>query len=183
MKNTISIIALLASTVVFGQVFVNGTSTTSPKVTSPGVLLEFQTGINKGIILPWNVGEVAPKVNGTFILDTTTNQVKAYSNGNWINLSNNAKTTNTIDMTLQSAPYTELPKAKAVITEPTATTTAPDGILVLESATKALVLPKVANPHLNIGNPAPGMIVFDPVKELLCVYNGTEWSYWSATPR
>ncbi|MCX8525315.1 hypothetical protein OF897_15460 [Chryseobacterium formosus] len=43
---------------------------------------------------------------------------------------------------------------------------------------KAMVLPKVARPHLTIQNPAPGMMVFDTVKRQLAVYNGTVWSFW-----
>ncbi len=157
------------------QVFVNGTSTTTTNTTNSSVLLEFQSGLNKGIILPWTSGEVADPANGTFILDTSARKVKVFSNNAWFDLSGGARTENAIDFTLQSAPFTESTDAKVVIGEETSTA---DGILVLEATDKAMVLPKVEDPHLNIANPAPGMMVYDSVNNLLCLYNGTEWSYW-----
>ena len=51
------------------------------------------------------------------------------------------------------------------------TSTAP-GVLVLESTTKALILPKMANPHLVIINPESGMIAYDTVSKMFCVFNG-----------
>ncbi|MCO4304819.1 hypothetical protein [Riemerella anatipestifer] len=55
------------------------------------------------------------------------------------------------------------------------------GILVLESSTKALVLPKFRDVQKSIASPSPEMIAFDdtPGKEQICVYNGTEWSFWT----
>lgn len=52
------------------------------------------------------------------------------------------------------------------------------GILILSDADKAMILPKVASPHLNIINPAAGMMVYDTVNRQLAVYNGTVWSFW-----
>jgi hypothetical protein len=52
------------------------------------------------------------------------------------------------------------------------------GILVLEDANKAMILPKVASPHLNIISPAAGMMVYDTQKKQLAVFNGTVWSFW-----
>lgn len=53
-----------------------------------------------------------------------------------------------------------------------------DGVLVLDSTDKALVLPRVESPHLNIINPPAGTIVYDIKANLLCVYNGKEWTFW-----
>ena len=58
-----------------------------------------------------------------------------------------------------------------------ATDTTP-GILVLADTNKAMVLPKVASPHLNIVNPSPGMMVYDTTSKQLAVFNGTVWSFW-----
>ena len=52
------------------------------------------------------------------------------------------------------------------------------GILVLADTDKAMVLPKVASPHLNIVNPAAGMMVYDTTSKQLAVFNGTVWSFW-----
>ena len=51
-------------------------------------------------------------------------------------------------------------------------------ILVLEDANKAMVLPTVPNPHVNIVNPEPGMMVYDTTAKQLAVFNGTVWSFW-----
>ena len=72
---------------------------------------------------------------------------------------------------------TENTNAKVSIGTPT--TAAPAaGILVLEDQTKAMVLPRVASPHLNIIDPAPGMMVYDTTAKQLAVFNGTVWSFW-----
>lgn len=175
MKKIIIFTGLLSAIAGNAQVIINGSSSAAGSVSSPSVLMEFQAGINKGIILPWNTSKPSSPSNGTFILNTVNRQVEVFENNTWRNLSADASTANPIDMTLQSSPYTENTAAKSIVG---AQNTTASGIMVLESANKALVLPKVESPHLNIINPAPGMMVFDPVKELLCVYNGTQWSYW-----
>ena len=60
-----------------------------------------------------------------------------------------------------------------------ATTPVNDGVLVLESATKAMVLPQVDDVN-NIPSPSPGMMVFvrKEGSERLAVFNGTVWSFW-----
>ncbi|MCU7618433.1 hypothetical protein NZ698_14630 [Chryseobacterium sp. PBS4-4] len=147
---------------------------TSPVVSSTSVLLEFSNNANKGIILPWTNGDVGNPVNGTIIFNTVSKKVKAFLNNAWVDYSNEASTNNSVDTSLQnSAAFPENPNAGVVI----GNSSTVKGILVLESQDKALVLPKVASPHLNIINPSPGMIVFDTVKELLCIYNGTQWSF------
>lgn len=166
---------IATGTLAQAQVFVNGTSATTTNVTNTSVLLEFQQNVDKGIILPWTNGEVASPVNGTIILDANARKVKAFSNNAWIDLSRGAKTTNAIDLTLQQAPNVENASAKVVIGDVNG---APDGILVLNSTDRAMVLPKVESPHLFISNPAAGMMVYDPINNLLCLYNGTEWSFW-----
>lgn len=131
-------------------------------------------------------------VDGTFIFDLSDKKVKYMKNGSWSDLtgsptfplivkdsSNNDVTFtqfNAINSALQDTAK-ELDNAKAAIgTNAASDTTA--GILVLTDSDKAMVLPKVASPHLNIQSPAPGMMVFDTVKKQLAVYNGTVWSFW-----
>ncbi|MBV6880619.1 hypothetical protein NG800_009595 [Epilithonimonas ginsengisoli] len=79
-------------------------------------------------------------------------------------------------LTLQNS-ITDLDNAKVQIGGNPDTDNTP-GILVLADTNKAMVLLKVASPHLNIVNPAPGMIVFDTVKNQLAVFNGTVWTFW-----
>jgi hypothetical protein len=81
-----------------------------------------------------------------------------------------------VDTTLQD-PLTEKSTAKVAIGANGATDTTP-GILVLTDKDKAMILPKVASPHLNIINPSAGMLVYDTTAKQLAVFNGTVWSFW-----
>ena len=149
-------------------------------VSSPSVSLEFGTG-NKGILLPWvtGVSTVTGAVNGTLVYNTTDKKVYVKYASGWKDLSVDATgttvdpITNVDGLTLQNS-LDDLNTAKVSIGTPTST----PGILVLEDTNKAMILPKVASPHLNIVNPSPGMIVYDTTKKQLAVFNGTVWSFW-----
>ncbi|MGX9985065.1 hypothetical protein [Soonwooa purpurea] len=132
--------------------------------------------------------------NGTIIFDLSDKQVKYRKDGAWFSLtassfpltytntSNTSITVNSpadfvsINSSLQDN-VKESSDAKAAIGANGATDTTA-GILVLTDTNKAIVLPKVASPHLNIKNPTPGMMAYDTVKKQLAVYNGTVWSFW-----
>lgn len=130
--------------------------------------------------------------DGTLIFDLYDSKVKYMRSGSWYDLTgainfplvvkdagNNTVTItqfNAIDSSLQNNKK-EQDNAKTIIGSNAAADTTP-GILVLSDSNKAMILPKVASPHLNIINPTPGMIVFDTVKKQLAVYNGTIWSFW-----
>lgn len=168
----------LFTTCAFAQVAIGKAS-----VTSPSVSLEFGTG-NKGILLPWVTGvlTVTGAVNGTLVYNTTDKKVYVKYASGWKDLSVDATgttvdpITNVDGLSLQT-PRNELAEAKVQIGGNPDTDTTP-GILVLADTNKAMVLPKVASPHLNIVNPAPGMMVFDTTKKQLAVFNGTVWSFW-----
>lgn len=53
-----------------------------------------------------------------------------------------------------------------------------DGVLVLESQNKAMILPQIAAPHLNVKSPYPGMMCYDTVSKTLAVFDGSVWNYW-----
>ena len=154
------------------QVNIGGTT-----ISSPSVSLEFGSG-NKGIVLPWVTSDVnvanAGVVDGTLIFDSTDKKVKLRSSGIWKDLTQDK--TGTVDLSLQ-ATKTELASAKAVIGSNGGSDTTP-GVLVLSDTNKAMILPKVESPHLNISNPAAGMMVYDTVARQLAVYNGTVWTFW-----
>ena len=130
--------------------------------------------------------------DGTLIFDLSDKKLKYMKSGAWSDLtgsptfpltvkdsSNNDVVFtqfNAINSTLQDNAK-EVNNAKSAIGTNAATDTT-NGILVLTDTNRAMVLPKVANPHLNIINPAPGMMVYDTVKKQLAVYNGTVWSFW-----
>lgn len=146
------------------------------------VLLEFPRGQNKGIILPY-VKELPRGLllsEGTVLLDATDPtraKVKSYNGfGNWVDLSNGNEADISDAMEIQTGSMDERLCGKVIIG---ATTSSVDGVLILESSSKAMVLPTVLNTN-DVVNPAPGMMVFvdKPGAKRLAVYNGAVWTYW-----
>lgn len=168
-KITITILTIIAANA-YSQVAIGKAS-----VTNPSVSLEFGSA-NKGLLLPWvtSAVSVTGAVDGTIIYDTSDKKVKYRKAGSWFDLSVNNN--GIVDTSIQD-PLTENPTAKVVIGASGATDTTP-GILVLSDTDKAMILPKVASPHLNIINPSAGMMVYDTTAKQLAVYNGTVWSFW-----
>ena len=170
MKNIIIPLSFLFSISAFSQVAIGKNS-----ITNTSVSLEFGSG-NKGIILPWvdSAAGVTGAVSGTIIYDTTDHKVKVKRAAAWRDLS--IDTTGAADTSLQNS-LTDSNSAKVAIGVNGDSDTTP-GILVLTDTDKAMILPKVASPALNIKNPAPGMLVYDTTAHQLAVFNGTVWSFW-----
>lgn len=171
MKHLFSIISTtILSAVAYGQVIIGEEGKT--KVSSPSISLEFGTE-KKGLVLPWvnSANSVNQVVNGTLVLDTSDKKVKIKLNTGWKDLSRTSASP--FDTSLQDS-LTDNESAKVSIGHPTNTT----GILVLEDSNKAMQLPMVESPHLNIINPTAGMIAYDTKTKLVCIFNGTEWSFW-----
>lgn len=189
MKKIIISSFILISTASFSQVIIGGNAGTAPANNKTAVLLEFEAGQNKGLILPYvRTMPTSPNVTpGTIILDATDQtkaKVKYYAPGNaladangWVDLSNNNEANITTAMSGQPTAVTEDTSSKAVIG---ATSSAARGVLVLESTTKAMVLPHVANTD-DVKDPAPGMMVYinKTGAKRLAVFNGSKWTYWA----
>lgn len=137
-------------------------------VTNSSVLLEFGDEA-KGIILP-AVDSALGAVDGTFILDNTSQSVRVMEAGNWIDLTTSGEAT--------ANPFINSGSDVGEGVVIGAESSSKPGVLVLESTTMALVLPKVAEPHLNILSPVAGTIVYDTESSMLAVYDGTNWSFW-----
>lgn len=146
-----------------------------PTVTNAFVSLEFADTENRGFVLPYVETKIGITENGTVIYDTTDHKVKYLKDtGTWADLS--VDNTGTADILIQTN-KTESTAAKSVIGSAAATDSTP-GMLVLSDTNKAMIVPKVASPHLNIIDPAPGMMAYDTVKRQLAVYNGKVWTFW-----
>ena len=171
-----SAIVLFCSQLFFSQVIIGGTAGSSANKTS--VLLEFE-GQNKGIILPYTRELPSSPAEGTLLLDSsspTAARVKYY-NGSWIDLSGqDADVTSALAVQPTSSQVTEDDNAKTIIG---AASSQADGVLVLESQTKAMLLPSVESTD-DIASPSPGMIVYinKAGAKRLAVFNGSKWSYW-----
>lgn len=175
---------LTCSFIAYSQVIIGDNTGTATDKSS--VLLEFAANQNKGIVLP--TVRTKPSgtglAEGTLILDGSTPtaaRVKYYNARNmsvdngWVDLSGE---NGDVSSFLSNQP-TASDAGKAIIG---ANTSAADGVLVLESASKAMVLPVVTS-YTDIKNPAPGMMAFmKPVSGSrhyrLIVFNGTKWSFW-----
>lgn len=166
MSKIISIITFSCIAIVKGQVAIGKTN-----VTNSSVSLEFANTENRGLILPYVENNSGISQNGTIIYNTSDHKVKYLKSGTWFDLS--VDTTGTADLSIQTT-KTENTGAKVSIGSPTSTA----GILVLEASNKAMILPKVSNPHLNLINPAAGMMVYDTNARQLAIYNGSVWSFW-----
>lgn len=166
MNKIVISITLFCIVLVKAQVAIGKTS-----VINPSVSLEFASTENRGIVLPYVEDNSGISENGTIIYNTSDKKVKYLKGGSWFDLS--VDTTGNADLSIQTT-KTEKTGAKVSIGTPTST----DGILVLEDSNKAMILPKVASPHLNVINPAAGMMVYDTTARQLAVYNGTVWSFW-----
>lgn len=157
------------------QVIIGNATGTATDKTS--VLLDFAAGQNKGIILPYVTTALpANPAGGTLLLDATTpsNARIKYFNGSWQDLSGQNADISTLLTNTQPSGLVET--GKSIIGAQSSTA---DGVLVLESTTKAMVLPIVADVQ-NIPSPSPGMMVY--VNKMgakrLAVFNGAKWSFW-----
>lgn len=192
MKKIFSILTLSIIVGLNAQVVIGG-ATGSAGSNTTSVLLDFVTGQNKGIIVPYvRVMSVAgnARTEGTILLDATdpTKARMKFYNGNtlpltngWVDLSgqdaNLTLPTNYMasQPTILQAP--ESATSKAIIG---AQSSSADGVLVLESSNKAMVLPIVADVQ-NILSPSPGMMVYvnKTGAKRLAVFNGSKWSFWA----
>ena len=161
-----TVLMLITNLVIYSQVGIETTSIHTDAI------LDFPTGQNKGIVLP--MVEVLPTgaaaSNGTFLIDKTDGRVKVRQNGIWLNLTGASSLSS----------YSVNPSADTfdgVIIG--ATSSSASGVLVLESTNKALMLPKVVSPHINIKSPYPGLMCYDTTKNAIAVFNGTAWYYWN----
>lgn len=146
-------------------------------VTNESALIEFGPG-NKGILLS-SVASAPGAVGGTFVFNTTQKAVEVWEGKN----SNNTGGWTLLTDLNQGFEHIFSNAGSDVIPDPTgviigSNTSIKPGALVLESTTKAMILPQVANPQLTIKGAIAGTMVYDTAADMLAVYDGAKWSYW-----
>lgn len=149
-------------------------------ITNTSSILEFDNAMTnrKGIILSAvdNVNNALASTpasnNGTFLFDKSDNRVKMYENNMWVSLSDMAGNSSSI---ISNTTNETSSNQGAIIG---ASTAQAKGVLVLESANKAMILPWIQNPHTAVKNPYPGMLCYDTASRTLAVYDGSVWNYW-----
>lgn len=151
-------------------------------------ILDFATGTTKGILLPIVTQLPNQPANGTFIMnhdvsDANYLKVMVFENNQWKTLSEQG-TISTITENGQNltTPY-EFNESQnegegVVIGENLLQEEIPSGVLVLESSNKALILPKVEDPHLHVKSPRAGTILYDTTTKSLVVFDGNVWNFW-----
>lgn len=167
MKNTSILIIVLAlfaissnAQVAIGKQSIQGSS-----------ILDFNETLNtKGIILPaLSVAPTSP-TNGTLAFYRPNARVYMFENNVWVPLTEgNGSTAALVNNTSAEA-------GNGVIIG--AATSAATGVLVLESSTLALTLPKIDRPHLNVKGPYPGMMCYDTSSNTIAVFDGAYWNFW-----
>lgn len=183
MKNIFVIILLAMMSGAQAQVIIGDATGTAVDKTS--VLLEFAAGQNKGIIVPYvrSLPTLNALVGGAIILDATTAtnaRMKFYNGTTWIDLSGqDGNLVSPVDYLTIQPDATVAPETAASKTIIGASSSPADGVLVLESNTKAMVLPTVLDVQ-NIPSPSPGMMVYvnKTGAKRLAVFNGSKWSFW-----
>ncbi|MET3036016.1 hypothetical protein ABXT08_07940 [Chryseobacterium sp. NRRL B-14859] len=168
---TIKNISIAVALVIFNSLFAQ-VAIEKDVVEGSSTVLDFNnvSGNTKGLILPATSGlPTGSLVNGTFVFDVTDNKVKVYENDTWKSLSDAG---NSSAVVVNNSAET----GQGVIIGAASTTA--DGVLVLESPDKAMVLPKVATPHINVKNPYPGMMCYDTTSKTLAIFDGSVWNYW-----
>ena len=184
MKKIIATIFLGSMAFANAQVIIGDAVGTAADKTS--VLLEFAANQNKGIIVPYVRTMPTTPTEGTILLDAstpTTSRMKYYAGTvkGWVDLSGQDANLNSTAVLAdfaaeQPSTIVENTSSKAIIG---AQATTADGVLVLESTTKAMVLPTVADVQ-NIPSPSPGMLVYvnKAGAKRLAIFNGAKWSFW-----
>lgn len=133
-------------------------------------ILDFQANTTKGIILPALSIEPAAPVNGTLGLYKVDGIVYMYQNNIWVPMTEgNGSIAALINNTSAEV-------GNGVVMG--AATSSAAGVLVLESSSLALTLPKVDKPHLNVKSPYPGMICYDTNSNTIAVFDGAYWNFW-----
>ncbi len=183
-NNSIKLLLSILPLFSFAQTAIGKTS-----VSNPSVSLEFGNG-KRGLILPYVSTLPTNAVPGILLMSVSEKTIKVATNaGTWFNLSKNEQnvtfggitipdTTGSVDVSDQIG-LTEVPVNKSVIGAQFGSDTTP-GALVLSDNNKAMILPRVASPHLSIINPAPGMMAYDTVTNQLAIFNGTVWTFWKS---
>ncbi len=187
MDKIISILLMTIYTITFSQVKIGKSDVAT--LSSTSVLLEFGDTKDKGIILPYV--ETIPAesslqaTGGTLIFDISANteyKIKVKNqNAGWTDLSIQSGYTTAAESTVknpQASPLVDLAGAKIIIGSASSTA---DGVLVLESSNKAMVLP-IVDDYKAIKNPSPGMLAFlkglTADEHRLIVFNGQKWTFW-----
>ncbi|SDF04687.1 hypothetical protein [Epilithonimonas hungarica] len=169
-----SLILVLLADLASGQVSMGG----KQSVEGTATILDFnsRTGNIKGVILP-AVDDISKALssdpasnNGTFLFNKSNQKVQVYENNVWKDLSDAGSTNDLVINTSDE-------RSNGVVIG--AASSSAKGVFILESSDKAMILPRISEPHKAVKSPYPGMMCFDTVSRTLAVFDGVRWNYWN----
>ena len=141
----------------------------SAVLSNQSTLMQFQDNDTRGIILPANINAQTSPTNGTFILDQSDKKVKMFENNSWVNLSEEGELSSLIT-------NNSTDNGEGVIVG--ADSSNAEGVLVLESDDRALVLHRINDLVTNVNSPYPGMIAYDTKSKTIAIFDGKVWNFW-----
>ena len=163
-----SLLSTLLFTNVNAQMIIAEDNNYPTGMITESTLLQFEEGRSRGIILPANDKAPQNPANGTFVFDMSDIKIKMYENDQWINLTDRGQ---------YPISYNENDAGEGVIIG--AETSKTEGVLILESTNRALVLPRVNDISKDVFSPYPGMMCYDMASKTVAIFDGTQWSYWN----
>ncbi|MDP5101211.1 MAG: hypothetical protein NWQ09_07790 [Nonlabens sp.] len=134
-----------------------GISSTS----DPSAALQFGSE-PRGIYLQPVTLPLSPNA-GTIVFDDATGSLRYYNGTVWSAVKPGGVANTVTDFATDSKVIIDASNSDA------------SGIFIVESTTKAMVLPKSARGELNIKNPTPGLMYYDTINNSVMVYNGNVW--------
>jgi len=146
---------------------------------SESVLLEFDDNEKnqKGLILPSVKSNDYNSVDGTLIFDTKDNNIKAKIEGDWISLTDKNPEIEIV-INFEDNHFEDLGSGVFIGDNEEKDELEISGALILSSMDKAMVLPKIFEPHLIVVKPYPGFICYDTASNMLALFDGALWHYW-----
>ena len=153
----------LQAQVAIGKETVNGSA-----------ILDFEHNIG-GVILPVvrTMPTGAGASDGTILIngvDLAAVKAQIRINGVWVDISDASR-----NLTGLSLNTTTDIGGGVIIGSPTSSA---NGVLVLESTDKALVLPKVTNAETGVKSPIVGTMVYDLSSKSVAIFDGEKWNFW-----
>lgn len=159
---------------VIGKNTVNGNSTlmdfNSDSYNTKGIILPALSQTPTFTITAEDLNGQHPN-NGTFIFDRTMKRIRMFENNQWVTIGITEGEISTLKI-----PTNLEEKGEGIIIG--SEETKAKGVFVLESPDKAMILPYIADPHLNVKGAYPGMICYDTSSNTMAFFDGANWSYY-----
>lgn len=165
MKNRIYLTIILLSNTINAQVSIG---VENPRGAS---ILDLGGNLN-GLVLPYNTSTTNP-INGMLRVDANTSKIQLFSDNDWVDLTEQGKMPLDYNTNEETSTNSGVSISDNDLNDPDLV-----GVLVLNSKNKALTLPQIVNPHINIVDPPTGMICYDPQNKVIAIFNGQNWYFY-----